>query len=151
GRQLNRPPERNAVQQALAMVPVHSERPQADQVRAALEQQFQASGEKVQSNNILALYPALIAFDGMDVQKVQLKEGEGWAQITIRGAVLIAGADKRPRKKLEVQRWKLVRTGDDIWQIMLPADTTYIPRETAVHILAQQLAALTDSASDSTG
>jgi hypothetical protein len=39
---------------------------------------------------------------------------------------------------------------DDSWELVLPSDTTYIPRETAVHLLAQQLAALTDEASDST-
>ncbi len=133
-----------------AMVAINSARPTADQVRGALDQQFRSSGDKVQSSNILALYPALVAFDRLDIQKVQLKENDGWAQIAIRGAVLVAGADKRPRKKLEVQRWKLLRTGNDSWEVVLPADTTYIPREAAVHILAQQLAALTDSASDST-
>ena len=103
----------------------------------------------MQSSNILALYPALIAFDRLDIQKVQLKANDGWAHVAIRGAVLVAGADKRPRKKLEVQRWKLLRTSNDTWEVALPDDTTYIPREAAVHILAQQLAALTDSASDS--
>jgi NlpC/P60 family protein len=131
------------------MVTINSARPQADQIQAALDQQFKVSDEKVQSRNILALYPSLIAFDRMDIKKVQLKENQGWVQVAIRGAVMVAGADKRPRKKLEMQRWQLLRTGDDSWEIVLPSDTTYIPRETAVHILAQQLAALTDSASDS--
>jgi len=131
------------------MVAISSALPTAAQVRTALEQQFRTSGDKVQSSNILALYPALIAFDRLDIQKVQLKANDGWAQVAVRGAVLVAGADKRPRKKLEVQRWKLLRTGNDTWEVLLPDDTTYIPREAAVHILAQQLAALTDSASDS--
>ncbi len=134
---------------APVMIAVNSARPQADQVKTALDQQFRASGDKVQSRNILALYPALIAFDRLDVQKVQLKGNDGFAQVAIRGAVVVAGADKRPRKKVEVQRWKLLRTGTDTWEVVLPAETTYIPREAAVHILAQQLAALTDSASDS--
>ena len=131
------------------LVAIHSAVPTADQVRTALEQQFRSSGDQVQSSNILALYPALIAFDRLDIQKVQLKANDGWAHVAIRGAVLVAGADKRPRKKLEVQRWKLLRTSNDTWEVVLPDDTTYIPREAAVHILAQQLAALTDSASDS--
>ena len=143
----NRQVDGNAV--TPVMVVVNSARPQRDQVKAALDQQFRATDDKVQSRNILALYPALVAFDRLDIQKVQLKDNEGWAQVAVRGAVLIAGADKHPRKKLDIQRWKLLRTGNDTWEVVLPADTTYIPREAAVHILAQQLAALTDSASDS--
>jgi len=97
----------------------------------------------------LAVYPALVAFDRLDIQKVQLTGDEGWALVTVHGAVLVAGADKRPRKKAEVQHWKLHRVNNDSWELSLPTDTTYIPRETAVHLLAQQLAALTDEASDS--
>jgi hypothetical protein len=118
-------------------------------VRAALDPQFRAAGQALQSHNILAVYPALVAFDRLDIQKVQLAGDQGLAQVTIHGAVLVAGADKRPRKKLEVQRWSLHRVTNDSWELVLPADTTYIPRETAVHLLAQQLAALTDDASDS--
>ena len=132
-----------------ATVTVNSFRPQPDQVKAALDQQFREAGELLETRNILALYPALIAFDRLDVQKVQLKGDQGWAQVAIRGAVVIAGADKRPRKKAEVQRWLLHRVGDDTWELALPADATYIPREPAVHILAQQLAALTDDSADS--
>ncbi len=79
---------------------------------------------------------------------MQFKGDQGWAQVSIRGAVVIAGADKRPRKKSEVQRWNLRRVSKDTWELALPADAIYIPREPAVHILAQQLAALTDDASD---
>ena len=123
--------------------------PTRDQLRAALEPQFRGAGQALQSRNILAVYPALVAFDRLDIQKVQLTGDEGWALVTVHGAVLVAGADKRPRKKAEVQHWKLHRVNNDSWELSLPTDTTYIPRETAVHLLAQQLAALTDEASDS--
>jgi hypothetical protein len=118
-------------------------------VRAALESQFRAAGQALQARNVLAVYPALVAFDRLDVQKVQLSGDQGWAQVMIHSAVLIAGADRRPRKKTEVQRWSLHRLNNDAWELVLPSDTTYIPREAAVHLLAQQLAALTDEASDS--
>lgn len=130
-------------------IPIHSPLPDRDQVRAALEPQFRAAGQALQSSNVLAVYPALVAFDRLDVQKVQLSGDQGWAQVVIHGAVLVAGADKRPRKKTEVQRWSLHRLNNDAWELVLPSDTTYIPREAAVHLLAQQLAALTDEASDS--
>jgi hypothetical protein len=139
-------------QSALAVpvtVTVNSARPKPDQVRVALDQQFRTAGEALQSRNILALYPALVAFDRLEIQNVQLKGDRGWAQVTIRGAVLVAGADKRPKKKAEMERWNLRRVSNDAWELVLPAEITYIPREIAVHILAQQLAALTDEASDS--
>jgi hypothetical protein len=135
-------------EQSAAAIPlavtVHSARLQPDQVKEALDQQFRAAGQALQSRNILAVYPALVAFDSLDVRKIQLKGDEGWVQVSIRGAVLVAGADKRPKKKAELQRWSLHRVGDATWELTLPSDTSYIPRETAVHILAQQLASLTD-------
>lgn len=130
-------------------VAIQTVRPRPDQVKTALDQQFRAAGQELQSRNILAVYPALIAFDSLDIRKVQLQGDEGWAEVSIRGAVLVAGADKRPKKKAEVQRWSLHRVADATWELTLPSDTSYIPRETAVHILAQQLAALTDDSSNS--
>ena len=130
-------------------ITIHSPLPTREQVRAALDPQFRAAGQALQSRNVLAVYPALVAFDRLDIKNVQLTGDQGWAQVVIHGAVLVAGADKRPRKKAEVERWSLHRVNDDSWELVLPADTTYIPRETAVHLLAQQLAALTDEASDS--
>jgi hypothetical protein len=146
---LSRPnPDATAASTAVAIT-INSALPSREQVRAALDPQFRAAGQALQSHNILAVYPALVAFDRLDIQKVQLTGNLGWVQLTIHGAVLVAGADKRPRKKLEVQRWSLHRVNDDSWELVLPTDTTYVPRETAVHLLAQQLAALTDDASDS--
>ncbi len=140
-------------EQSAASIPltvtIHSSYPQSEQVKTALDQQFRSAGQALQSRNILAVYPALIAFDALEVRKVQLKGDQGWAQVSIRGAVLVAGADKRPKKKAEVQRWSLYRVADATWELALPTDTSYIPSETAVHILAQQLAALTDDASNS--
>ena len=133
----------------VSTITIRSPLPTGDQVKAALDPQFRAAGQALQSRNVLAVYPALVAFDRLDIQKVQIAGDQGWAQVTVHGAVLVAGTDKRPRKKLEVERWSLHRVNDDSWELVLPSDTTYIPRETAVHLLAQQLAALTDEASDS--
>jgi hypothetical protein len=143
-------PDLNPAAASVSTITIHSPLPTGDQVKAALEAQFRAAGQALQSRNVLAVYPALVAFDRLDIQKVQIAGDQGWAQVTVHGAVLVAGADKRPRKKLEVERWKLHRVNNDSWELALPTDTTYIPRETAVHLLAQQLAALTDDSSDST-
>jgi hypothetical protein len=39
----------------------------------------------------------------------------------------------------------LTRRDDQTWEVTLPPDAIYIPREVAVRILAHQLAALTDA------
>ena len=42
-------------------------------------------------------------------------------------------------------RWNLRRSGSDSWELALPQDAIYIPREVAARLLAHQLAALTDA------
>jgi hypothetical protein len=140
------PPTRLAVPVAIV---VNAIRPKAEHVRASLEEGFQNTAEALQASpEAFKLYPALVAFDTFEVRKVQLKGGQGWAEVQIRQPVCIAGPGVHVQKRPERQRWSLRHQSANQWELQLPADAIYVPREVAVRVLAHRLAALTDAKSD---
>jgi hypothetical protein len=91
----------------------------------------------------------LVAFDRVEVQKVHVKGDKGWVDVRVRDTLAMSGSGASPKKHGQVQRWNLQRRSEDSWELGLPQDTVYVPREAAAQILAHQLAALTDSKSTS--
>jgi hypothetical protein len=127
-------------------VTVQAVRPKPEQVSAALLQQFNETGDTLQSQDVFKLRPALVAFGRLQVQKIHLKGDKGWVDVRVLDTVAMSGTGPAPKKRGTVQRWNLQRRQDN-WELGLPQDTIYIPREAAARILAHQLADLTDSAS----
>jgi hypothetical protein len=133
------------------IVSVETDRPRPDEVRAALVQHFDDVEESLEARDVLKLYPSLVAFESFEVKKVHVKGDEGWAEIQVKEPSLISGNGSRDKKLAKVQRWNLRRQAADVWAVVLPSDATYVPREVAVHLMAHQLASLTDANSSSTG
>jgi hypothetical protein len=127
-------------------VAIKAVRPKPEQVSDALWQQFRESGESLQSQDVFKLGPALVACNRVQVQKLHVKGNTGWVDVRVLDPIVLSGARPAPKKRGPVQRWNLQRA-EDGWELGLPQDTIYVPREAAARILAHQLADLTDSAS----
>ena len=140
---------RPAIPAMPTVVIVKTARPKPDQVSAALLQQFRETGETLQAQDVFQLRPVLVAFDRVEVQKVHVKGDKGWVDVRVRDTLAMSGSGASPKKHGQVQRWNLQRRSEDSWELGLPQDTVYVPREAAAQILAHQLAALTDSKSTS--
>lgn len=130
-------------------VVVYANRLKADQISNALREQFQAFADTLETRDLLVLQPAVMSFDRLDVQKLQLKGDKGSAQLRLYGAVALAqegqrSQDGRSSKERTDVRTLQVRHANGGWEIVLPANAIYLPRPTVVRILAHQLAALTD-------
>jgi hypothetical protein len=140
------PTERSS---ALMMVPatVRFSRPKAEPIKAALAEYFQAPAESSTSKPQLDISQPVAAFDHFDVQKVHVKGDIGWAQIHFHGLVGLNDRDTRSAKPRDTQRFMMRRTGNDGWEMILPSDATYWPRDIAVKMLALRLASLADSGS----
>jgi hypothetical protein len=119
-------------------------RPKPEQVSDALSQQFRETGENLQSQDVFRLRAALVACNRVQVQKLQVKGNTGWVEVRVLDPVVLSGARPAPKKRGPVQRWNLRRV-EDGWELGLPQDTIYVPREAAARILAHQLADLTES------
>lgn len=131
-------------------VVVYANRLKADQISNALREQFQAFADTLETRDLLALQPAVMSFDRLDVQKLQLKGNKGSAQLRLYDAVALAQEGQRSqegrssKERIDVRSLQL-RHANGGWEIVLPANAIYLPRQTVVRILAHQLAALTDN------
>jgi hypothetical protein len=136
---------------APALTPVPSSvmfaHPKAELIRAALAEHFQAPTESSSSKPQLDVSQPVAAFDRFDVQKIHVKGDIGWAQIHFHSLVGLSGLDTRSAKPRDTQRFMMRRAGGDGWELTLPSDAAYWPRDVAVKMLAHQLASLADSES----
>ena len=121
--------------------------PKANQIKAALVEHFQTPAESSTSKPQLNISQPVVAFDRFDVQKVHVKGDIGWAQIHFHGPVGLNAIDARSAKPRDTQRFMMRRAGSDGWELILPADAAYWPRDVAVKMLAHQLASLAESGS----
>jgi hypothetical protein len=125
-------------------VVVYANRLKPDQISNALRERFQAFADTLETSDLLALQPAVMSFDRLDVQKVLLKGNKGNVQLRVYGAVALAQEGRHAKDHIDVVRLEL-RHANGGWEVTLPSHATYLPRQTVVRILAHQLAALTDN------
>ncbi len=146
------PPEAEAANLPLASVAVvDSGRPSASEITEALSQAFSDTAEALRGKDVLALPQPLIAFDRLEVERVRLERGQGWAAIRLRRPLPVTAGQVKHRKPPERQRWLLRRRDQNSWEVVLPQGDIYLPRDAAVRVLAHQLTVLTDDPEASSG
>ena len=133
-----------------AIVSVETDRPRPDEVRVALLQHFDDTEGALEARDVLKLYPSLVAFESFEVKKVHVKGDQGWAEVQMKEPSVISNGS-HDKRFAQVQRWNLRRQAADVWAVVLPSDATYVRREVAVHLMAHQLASLTDVNPTSSG
>ena len=124
-------------------------RPSTDQVREALFQTFNRTGEALRGMDVFNLSRSLVVFDSFEVTKIRLNKNDGWAEVSISGPSALVGGHASLKKHSEHEHWGLIPRDRGSWELALPPDAVYLPRAVAVRILAHQLAALADSGSGS--
>jgi len=138
-------PEVKAANLPIPRVPViDSRRPRANEITAALSQAFSDTAEALREKDVLALPRALIAFDQLEVERVSLEGGEAYAAVRITRLLPVTTGQGKHRKPAQRQRWLLRRRDQTSWEVVLPQEDIYLPRDAAVRVLAHQLAVLTD-------
>jgi hypothetical protein len=102
------------------------------------------------SGNLLRGWPpadpkrSVLVYDKLHVERVELKRERGWVRAEVEGRLSIAGERLEGKHRREKLRWELHRTPQG-WQLQAPSNRAYIPRDVAVHVLAEQLAFLTQN------
>jgi hypothetical protein len=102
------------------------------------------------AGNLLRGWPAadpkgsVLVYDQLNVKHVELKRDRGWVHAEVEGRLSIAGERLEGKHRREKLRWELRRTPQG-WQLQTPSNRAYIPRDVAVHVLAEQLALLTQN------
>ncbi len=125
---------------------VNSVRPRPEQVKEAILQTFSDAAEALPGKDVFKLSQSLIIFDQFEVEQVRLKGDHGWAGVRISELSSVREGRANLRKRAEEQRWVLNRRDHDNWEVVLPPEAIYLPRDIAVRIFAHQLAVLTEGA-----
>jgi len=117
-------------------------RPTTTTVRQALDEAFDSSSANFAPANLLSSSKAVIIFDNFQIRKVHLKRDSGWAEIQMNEPSSLIAGQAYMQRRSERQRWPLIRRGKNDWQLVVPSNATYISKDTAVRLLAHQLAAI---------
>jgi NlpC/P60 family len=119
-------------------------RPTDEEVGEAISEFNSASG------NLLRGWPpadpkrSVLVYDQLHVERIDLKRDRGWVRAEVEGRLSITGERLEGKRRREKLRWELHRTPQG-WQLQAPSNRAYIPRDVAVHVLAEQLALLTQN------
>jgi hypothetical protein len=130
---------------------VDSERPNAREIAEALSQAFSDTAEALRGKDLLLLPQPLIVFDRVEVERVRIERGQGWAAVRLRRPLPVTAGQVRHGTPPERQRWLLRHRDQSGWEVVLPQGDIYFPRDAAVRALAHQLTALTDQPEASSG
>jgi hypothetical protein len=88
-------------------------------------------------------YPVAV-FESLDVKKVHVKGNTGWADVRIKRVSSLEQGQAKVKTYSETRRFALTRRDPATWEVLLPVDMIYVPREAAVRLFAHQLASMTD-------
>lgn len=128
---------------------VHSLRPTSQQLNEALSRYIGETRKSLRSQDVLSSQQPVTIFDQIVVKGVRIKKDQAWADVKIEGFSYLVAGQPTAKKRSEQQHWRLARKDVNSWVLEFPRDTTYLPRDVAVRILAHQLAGLADRPSES--
>jgi len=137
--------EVRAVNLPIPRVPiVESGQPSAGEITAALSQAFTNTAEALREKDVLALAQPLIVFDRFEIEGVRFEREEAYAAVRIRRPLPVTTGQVKHGMPPKRQQWLLRRRAPNSWEVVLPQEGIYLPREAAIRVLAHQLAVLTD-------
>jgi hypothetical protein len=126
------------------LVSAEQRKPTADEVADAISELSNTTANALRTDDPLRLQEAVVIFDALRVERVEIKRDKGWAHLQIDSHVRIAGDGADFKQRHEKARWEL-RRSENGWTAIAPAGPRYVPRDAAVRILAAQLAQMTQN------
>lgn len=123
-------------------VVVSVDRPTPEALRQALEEKFSDANLPLGSTDLLNSTKPVVIVENFNVKKVHVKHDQGWAEVQMNEPSSLAAGQANLQRRSEKQRWPLYRNGNE-WELELPSNAIYLPKDTAVRLLAHQLATMT--------
>jgi hypothetical protein len=120
-----------------------NKQPTKEEVAQGISELSNASGSVLLADAPSKLMVPVVIFERLQVERLEIKRGHGWAHLQIDSRATLAGGQTDYTRRREQVRWELHRT-ESGWEAIAPTDRTYMPQDVAVRNLAAQLARLTD-------
>jgi NlpC/P60 family len=126
---------------------IHSAKPQNREVTQALQPSLNADLQGLREVDLFKLPRPMIVFSQVEVRTVKVHGQQGQAQVRITALLSLDGGQMNLKQWQQIQTWPMRRRDGNSWELLLPQDAIYVPRATAVRVLAHQLSLLADAES----
>ena len=123
---------------------IYSQKPRPEDVRVVLIRTFNDVEHSLRGQDMLRSDLPITVFESMDVKKVHVKGNTGWADVRVKRLSSVAQGQAKVKTNSETRRFSLTRRDLATWEVIIPTETLYVPREAAVRLFAHQLASMTD-------
>ena len=124
---------------------IDSAKPQTREVTTALLLSLSADPEGLREADVFKLTRPLIVFSQIEVKAVKIHGHQGQVQVQIAALLSLDGGQVNSKEWQQIQAWPIRWRGHKSWELLLPQDAIYMPRETAIRVLAHQLSVLADT------
>jgi len=124
------------------------ERPTKAEIADAISELNNGTGNILRKEDLSQLDRTVIVYDNLNVAQPTFKGNRGSVPARIRSRLTLPAEGVERRPHYENFRWELLRVNGG-WEVLVPKDRVYVPRDVAVRILAARLASLAQNSGGS--
>lgn len=137
------PPSRESTSEIPSSILVAATRgnPTQAEIAGAVSELNNGTGNVLREEDLSQLGRKVIIYDDLIIDRAEFKGKQGSAQARIESRVTLLGESIERKPHHEKFRWELLRVSSG-WEVLVPKDRVYVPRDVAVRILAERLASL---------
>jgi len=117
------------------------DRPTEAEIAEAVSELNNGTGNILREEDLSQLDRKVIVYDNLSVDRIEFKGNRGSAQARIKYRVTLVEESIEQKPHNEKFRWELRRVNGG-WEVLVPKDRVYVPRDVAVRMLAARLASL---------
>jgi hypothetical protein len=123
------------------LVAASRDKPTEAEIAEAVSELNNGTGAILREEDLSRLDRKVIVYDGLTIDRVEFKGSRGSAKARIKSQVTLLGESIERKPRYEEFRWELRRVNGG-WEVLVPKDRVYVPRDVAVRMLAERLASL---------
>jgi hypothetical protein len=130
------------------LVAASRDRPTEREIAGAISELNNGTGNILRQEDLSRLERKVIVYDDLRVDRATFKGNRGSAQTRIKSRLTLSGESIERKPGYNNFRWELLRVSGG-WEVLIPKDRVYVPRDVAVRMLAERLASLTQNSGGS--
>jgi hypothetical protein len=123
------------------LVAASQDKPTQAEIADAVSELNNGTGDVLREEDLSQLNRKVIIYDDLSIDRAEFKGKRGSAQARIESRVTLFGESIERKPRHEKFRWELLRVSSG-WEVLVPKDRVYVPRDVAVRVLAARLASL---------
>ena len=123
------------------LVAASRDRPTEAEIAEAISELNNGTGAILREDDLSWVDRKAIVYDSFTIDRIEFKGNRGSARARIKSQVTLLGESIERKQRYEKFRWELRRVNGG-WEVLVPKDRVYVPRDVAVRMLAERLASL---------